>query len=163
MPHRVFHFNVKWRSSCSWRKMTAIFGPILGFVLLCLGLPLSTLDGYRSRDGSANSTVRPGVSSDGRVTPEERQKRVQRIGSISDCAVGKRVGRGEQSRRRGRHSAPAIAAHCRVALERLKLQIDDLASLPEVRRADATVTRRNLGPAWSPCGRKHRRKWCPVF
>ena len=100
-------------------------------------------------DGSANSTARGGASSYRHVTPEERRKRTQRSFYFRPARVGRRVGRRKQSRCRGWHSAPALAGECHVVLERSKLQIDDLSSLPEVRRADAVVGR-PLGPPGRP-------------
>jgi hypothetical protein len=122
-------------------KMIAICGPLLVFELFCQGLPCPPWTTAAEPDSSANATVRPSAWSDGRVTPEERQKRVRRIGSISDAQLENELA--------GASSLDAdvgipllrLQSQCRVALERLKLQIGDLASLPEVRRADATVTR----------------------
>jgi hypothetical protein len=124
------------------RKTIAICRGILGLVLLFLWQPLPHVTAAVEPDGSVSSAAQPDASSYGHLTPEERRKRVQRIGAISDSEELESE-LAEASSLDAEIGIPLLRmdALCRVALERLKLQIDDLTSLPAVRRAEEVVSR----------------------
>ena len=122
-------------------EIIAVCVPILGLVPFYLCESAIPLACAAEPSASAGLAAQPGPLSGGHTTPEERRMRAQRVSAISGAELERELAEAGSLDADVGIPLLRLQAQCRVALEHLKLQIDYLSSLPEVRHADDVLSR----------------------